>query len=457
MSNPKNKLKLVKETLRNHKSYLKAKARESKFQTSNIVAIQKQNFIVETELKLINQTKNQVFGDFAELITPGTGELIIKIPTVFCLESNYSECMQTIKEFASSLYDNLGGHILIDFSKCSKVDSGALFVFQIIRLEIVKKLKFLQTKIKYNVIPELNIKVPKSKDVIRLLIIMGYPISPDDIKNQDEDSTLNPFHFLGFLKGSASQKHYFENKKSVYSANVVSYINSCLDEHGYVLSEDETNNIDGIIAEVLSNAEDHSGQPDWYLTANFSKEMSQIGEEDVGELNIVIMNFGNSIYEAFLETKEKNNEMYVAVKNYVTSMINNHDFSFNEEQLYTLATMQEQTSRLKFERQSRGTGTIKFINSFLELGDFEDKAKNYVPNLSIYTGKVHLVCDNQFKPRLKDNIYYLSLNPENDLAVPPRASHLKKLKSKFPGTLLSLKLYLNKKHFDNKYGGNYGN
>ena len=178
------------------------------------------------------------------------------------------------------------------------------------------------------------------------------------------------------------------------------------------------------------------------------------GSEDVGEMNLTIMNFGNSIYEAFLDTKTENMDMFTEVDEYSKRMFSNYpNLKYSEEQFFMLATMQEQISRLKFERKSRGTGTMKFINSFLQLGDFEDKSKGYVPNLSIFSGRVQLICDNTFKPFLKDNVNCLSLNPEKDLLKPPHASHLKGLSEKFPATLLSVKIYINKKHLDTKYGG----
>ena len=453
----RNKLTLKKnrEEYRKKQLHLKELRRKNKFQTFNNVKKKEQYYQINQDEILIEVLKDNAFKPFGHWITPKSGQIIIEIPKNFCFCSNYEECLQIIKLFASSMYDYLGNRITLDFSKCMKVDTSALFMLQVMRLEISGRLMFVQTRLNIlNIIPEIIIVAPKGKDAVRLLLNLGFPISEESIKNLNDDSTLVPIGNMGYLKGSKSQRHYLENKKSVYTADVVKYLNSCLKLHGYELTDLATNNIDGIIGEVLNNAEDHSGTNDWYVTANFSKELLHSDSEDVGEMNLTIINFGNSIYEAFQNTSQENIGMFNQVNDYAKDMIANHaDLKFSEEQLFVLATMQEQISRLKFERESRGTGTMKFINSFLDLGDFEDDKKNYTPNLSIFSGNVHLICDNTYKPFLKDKLYCLSLNSEKNLRIPPKSSHLKGLKQKFPGTLLSVKIYINKNHWDTKYGG----
>lgn len=447
----------IRDIYRQQRLHLKSVRRKNKFQKLNTVHQKIKDNAVQNDLKLLGMLKDTAFQQFSHFITPGVNDETIVFPKNFCFCSNYSECLKVIKNFTGSMYDFVGSVITLDFSGCEKADTAALFVLQIIRLELLEKLRRLEDKLEYiTVIPTIDVTPPKSKDVLRLMLISGYPISKSDLINSKDDSTLNPIHLLGYFKGSSTQKHYLENKKSVYTASVVAYLNECLSEHGYMFTEIEVNSIDGIISEILSNAEDHSGTKDWFITANFSKEISNSGSEVVGEINLTIMNFGNSIYEAFKETKLQNLSMYTSVDTYAKTILNNNkSCQFTEEQLYTLATMQEQVSRLKFERESRGTGTMKFINSFLELGDYEDVKKGFVPNLSIFSGNVQLTCDNTYKPFLKDEVYCLSLNSEKDLSKEPSKTHLKLLPEKFPGTLLSVKIYLNKDHLDKKYGGSH--
>ena len=175
----------------------------------------------------------------------------------------------------------------------------------------------------------------------------------------------------------------------------------------------------------------------------------------VGEMNLTFMNFGYSFYEGFEETKSVNSDVYNQME-LLYEQVNVSLFGapFSKENLFTLYALQDGMSRLKFEEESRGTGTMKFINSFFAFGDYEDTKLGYLPNLTILSGSTMLVCDNRFKPFLKDGVYFLSLNSENDLAKLPEKSNLKPLNQCFPGTLLTAKIYLNQDHLNKKFSGN---
>jgi len=440
--------------LKREKAHIKSVRRRLKFVQLNKSRFQYQKYLMKKDRKLLKNIGESFFKDLQPFLEPGTGDLKVIIPDDFSFVTGYNTAIRTIKQFATSLYEFPGQEITLDFSSCKKADSAALFVMQIVRLEIEERLIVLQGRIKtISVLPRLDVLPPKDRDVSRLLIVSGFP-NKKPIADTEGESTLEPINAMGYYKGTKSQKHYLENKKSVYSTKVVTYLDSCLGHHEYMLTDDEKQDIDGIIGEVLNNAEDHSGKNNWFMTANFSKELFDTGDEEVGELNLTIMNFGNTIYEAFVNTKNDNMKTYTDVCGYVEDIHSTEaGRRFSEEGLMVLATMQDQISRLKFAEPSRGTGTMRFINSFLKLGDFENKEKNFVPNLSIFSGKVHLKCDNIYKPFPKETVYCLSLNAEQDLKQPPAESHLMKLGEKFPGTLLSVKIYINKAHYDKKYGG----
>ncbi|MFC1226656.1 hypothetical protein ACFE6N_22825 [Pedobacter sp. BG31] len=454
MSRKNSKSDFKRKAIRSHKAFLKSVSRADKFQEFNFVEKKVQQAKIKNDEMLIDNIRESLLVEFESFITPGSGDLIVSIPNIFCLCENYNACILSIKKFASSMFDFPGIEIKLDFSQCIKADTAALFLLQIIRLELIEKLTVLEQKLSYlRMVPIVKSIASKKKDVVRLMLVCGYPVSTEDIQKMEGTSTLSPIHNAGYYKGTASQKHYLENKKSVFATKIVEYFDSYLNHHNYQLTENEKGNIDGIIGEMLSNAEDHSGSNKWFVTANFSKEMTKDGSSDVGEMNLTILSFGRSIYEAFEDTRDSNLENYLLVEKYASNILTNFDTGFTKDQLFTVGTMQDQISRLKFERESRGTGTMKFINSFLELGDYVNESKGFVPNLSIFSGNVQLICDNEFKPFAIDTVKCLSLNPEKDLRKPPRSSHLKKLGQKFPGTLISVKIYINKEHWDKKYGG----
>lgn len=413
---------------------------------------------IANESTLIKNRLGLNLSYFKHFIVPGSGEENILIPKHFAMCDNYSSVMKIASQFASSVYDYPGMVITLDFSICEKVDVAALFFIQVLRLEMTEKLESFQSRLQYTkIVPSFKITLPKSANVIRLLRTSGYPVGPE-LEDLHLDTTFNANSTLGYFKGSAKQKHYRENRKGVCASRVVDFFNHCLSQHGHILNARSRNSFDGIITEVLSNCEDHSDRDTWFLTANFSKETGQGDDENtVGELNLTIMNFGESFFEGYEKTKNMNHLAYDDIDYSVTEMLKEYPkLSIGKEQLFTLIMMSDRISRLSYKDSSRGTGTIKLLNSFLNLGDFVDKEKNIIPNLSLFTGNTHLICDNNYKPFIRDNVYLLSLNNEKDLTIPPVNSHLKKLNEKFPGTLISAKIYFNKKHLDIKHGERNG-
>lgn len=439
--------KFLKERRKNKKLY--SASNRSKL---NDVYIKNENTLFDTR-------KDECLSDFGFLIMPGQGVLRVKIPSNFSMCTNYPDVMRTAKIFASSIYDYPNMIITLDFSDCQEADVAALFFLQVIRLEMLVRLESFQKRLKYVlIVPQFSIALPKSSNVCRLLVTSGYPVDKEYIDGLALDTTFNPNSTLGYYKGRASQKHVRENRKGVCASRVVDFINHCISQHGYELTAKDRGNFDGLILEVLSNCEDHSKRDTWFLTANFSTEKKEEIDQMVGELNIAILNFGESFYEGFLSSKKLNHEVFNEIDESVNVMLEDYpSIDFEKEQLFSLLMMSDGISRLTYRDDSRGTGTIKLINSFLELGDYEEKERGLAPNLSIFTGKTHLICNNEYKPFVKDNVYLLSLNPEMDFNIPPRKTHLRKLGETFPGTLLSAKIYLNKGHLDKKYGGNHEN
>ena len=293
------------------------------------------------------------------------------------------------------------------------------------------------------------VKIIRSKDntVNTYLLTSALTFITEEELKETQIKTISG---LGTLTGNKSQKSYHENKKGGTATQIISFVNKCINEHNFELEVDTRNRIEGVISEILGNAEDHGIMNTWYVTANYlSKQHTE--NELIGELNLVFFNFGLSIFEGFEQTKEKNHEVYADLQqsyDWICSKYPKH--TFTKENLFTLYALQDGSSRLKYEEKSRGTGTMKFINSFLEIGDFENQERNYMPKLSIISGCTHLICDNKYKPFREDTVNYLSLNFEKDLSILPAKSHLKTLPTPFPGTLLSVKIFLNEEHFNQK-------
>lgn len=372
----------------------------------------------------------------------------IKIPKKFSLYENYNSTLKIIELFTSSISKLEFKELVIDFSNCIQVDQPALFLFQVIWKEFNEEIKKLKYALIYkNDFTNINVISSKKSSVNKLLFVAGF-IKQTNVK----DEKLKPVNTIGYFKGIKSQKNYTENRKSLIAGKLVGYINSCLKEIGFAFSEKGTNYFDGLISEILNNAEDHSPMNTYYVTANFMREFDsmKIKNDEIGELNLSILNFGDSYYEGLIDTKSKNIEIMHQMEQLYNKVNIKENTVFNKENLFTLYALQDGMSRLKFEDESRGTGTMAFINSFFLLGDYENHFKNYYPSLKIFTGNTFLKCDNTFKPFEIDGVNFLSLNSNNDLSTKPENSHLINNDKYFPGTILHIKIYLNNNHILNK-------
>lgn len=375
----------------------------------------------------------------------------IEIPVDFSFCKNYDNTIETLKNFTASIFKNIGKDITLDFSNCAHVDYTALFVLQILRLEFLEELNKLDKRMTV-LSGKGQFKVTNSphQKVNKLLFMAGL-IPQVDLKIEG----LLPIDTIGYLKGSKSQKHYSENKKGIIATKIVHYINKCLGHHDYTLQVDGINDFGGLISEILNNAEDHSPFNTYYASANFLREPQNNREDNVvGEINLTFMNFGFSIFEGLEETKIENNVLYSSLELiYNTVKKSKHFLPFSKENFFTLYALQDGISRLKYNDESRGSGTVRFITSFFSFGDYEDVVKEYHPSLSIVSGSTQLICDNKYKPVMKEGVFVLSLNSENDLRKPPEQSNLTSLNHGFPGTIFTVKIYLNKEHISKKING----
>lgn len=405
---------------------------------------------IDIDKKVVSNFKSNIYNyleDEGFITGSEKNNTKITIPKSFNLCENYGQTVKIIRDIVYSMKHNMGEEIEINFSKCQNVDQSALFLLQITRLELQddfsdldKRMKVLSSKIKFKVVQSSNPKVNLH------LLLCGY------LPGANLKDGIVPIDTIGFVKGSKSQKHYFENKKGIIGTRIVNYLNRCLFDNGHSLTATGKNELGNMIGEILNNAEDHSPLNTWYVTANYYQDKDSKGSEkksQVGVLNLSFLNFGYSIYEGLEQTKDENIEVY----SYLDDAFNTLEKgSFTKENLFTLYALQDGVSRLKFEDNSRGTGTMTFINCFYSIGDYENKDRLISPQLSVLSGKTQLFCTNKYRPQQQSNgDFLLSLNKENDLTLPPDKKNLHSLRQKFPGTILSVRFCLNNEHMKDKF------
>ena len=442
-----NRIKEIFLQTKRERKRIKRRRKKIFFKGTFSVFKKEQHFRISIDRKILSSFKSNLYSYLVNqnFITGfEKNSLIIKIPTSFNLSDNYNESIETIKDIVFSLWKNVGKEIELDFTRCNNIDQSALLLLQIIRLELQNDLSELDKKL-IILSSQSKFKITRSTEqlVNFNLFLCGY------LTNVDVRKGLVPIDTLGFIKGSKSQKHYFENKKGIIGTKLVQYIDKCLMNNLYSLTAKGKNELGNMIGEILNNAEDHSPLNTYYVTANYYVDEDQ--NANVGVLNLSFMNFGFSIYEGFEQTKTENYEVY----NFLDTYCQKIGGTFSKENLFTLYALQDGISRLKFEDQSRGTGTMTFINCFYQIGDYENIERALSPQLSILSGSTHLICNNKYRPKqTNDGSFSLSLNNENDLSKPPDRNNLLPLKYRFPGTILSVKFCLNTEHIQKKIDNN---
>lgn len=370
----------------------------------------------------------------------GTNRILV--PNKFSFYHNFDQSIDFFKSLISSFVEK-EGHVIVDFSQCEYICISTLTLLRIFYEEFILSQERYKQIDKRSEIRRLKVMPSfRNQKVKKYLHAFGY-YEYDDF--DDEDGEVLP---LDLIRGKY-RNSYRENTKTKAIQQIVDFINSSFEPVNKCLSPDGLNIIESLVSEILNNAEDHSHRNcEWYAHGiAFNEKL--LGEKVV-ELNLAIINFGNSMYEGFEETKGLNNNNY----NKVNSKFISHSqlFSpklfFNRESLFMLYMLNEGISRLKYVDSSRGNGTMQFLQAFTTLGGFGSQNLNFNSLLNVISGHTVLSCDNKVGPYTEGNHLKLSLNKEKELSLLPSSEYLKYNKEFFPGTIIECRIYLNEQFFD---------
>lgn len=374
---------------------------------------------------------------------------VIVVPKDFSFYTNFNECINFFRGLIS-LFVNKENDVTVDFSKCTNVSVSTLTLIDVLYKEFLlgqERHKRINDK---HHIRRLKINPCfHSYDVKKYLHSLNF-YKYDDFK--DEDGEVLPFELI---RGK-NRGNYQENTKGKAVAQIVEFINNSLLPVNKSLTYDGLNIIESLISEILNNAEDHShNNCEWY--ANGIAFHENVKNEDVVELNLVIMNFGDTMYQGFEGTKVLNKDNYSKVDkkyNQHRLLFKGHN-RFERESLFMLYMLNEGISRLKYEDDSRGNGTMQFLDAFSQIGSFGNKNPDFIPRLNIISGHTVLSCDNKVAPYAEGKHLKLSLNKEKDLTLLPDTEYLKFYNEFFPGTIIECRIFLNEKFFDEILNNNH--
>lgn len=366
----------------------------------------------------------------------------IKIPKNFSLIENASESYSFIRKITISILSLKFSKIEIDYSECENIDLGAQIYLDIILKDILKFVNKCKTNpIKCPKFPKIRGVNIVNPDIQKMLFSVGSPaIHTNNTKIFDD---IIPYKLCIHNKESNANKLKNAQRKEIDSTEMVEYIIESLDRLGKQLTPEKIEDFSTVIGEILINAEEHSTTRYRFSTGYFQEH--NIDEEHFGIFNLVILNFGETIYQKFKSPDCENykiiNRMEELSKKYTKKNI--FSSTFKEESLWTLYALQEGITSVSTKKYKRGNGSIRFIESFFNIkgvnGNEDDLSR-----LSILSGNTKITFDGKYKIREKDKFKVMTFNESGNIEDKPNRKYVKYDNEYFPGTLISAKILINK-------------
>jgi hypothetical protein len=206
----------------------------------------------------------------------------------------------------------------------------------------------------------------------------------------------------------------------------------------------------------MANAQEHSTTKHRYSIGYFQEEDNHEGH--VGVINLVILNFGDSIYKKFKNPDCPNKKVVKQMEDLSSSYTSKGWWGkadFKEETLWTLYSLQEGvTSSI----EKRGSGTVTFIEHFFNLkgdSDFDS-----VSRLDILSGHARIVFDGTFRIVEKErgsektNFKMITFNASGDIEELPDKAFVKHSDNYFPGTIIVAKILIKDQNIQPEQNGN---
>ena len=341
----------------------------------------------------------------------------IFLPEIFSMTKNPKETLQKIYEIVSLFFERNDLNISILCEQIKDMDLSALIILDII---IVKGRRYLG-----NLGFKCHIEgdFPLDNNVKELFIFSGLPKHLDLLKGiSPQVETLDPFDTI--------------NDTNLETHRIIEYYNNCLKRNGFQLNNKGMIYFHKLINEIVDNARIHNGYKDKFYCGGFYSHNVKKGQ-------LSIISFGNTIYES-LNSESTSNIIKEKIKEYINDQKKFYDFSYNEEMSWTVFALQYKISRLNsVEMPDRGTGTIQFIEAFMDMGQ---TIKNDKPIMSLVSGNTHILFDGTYtlKEQIvsKEKIKVIAFNKNNNLKDKPDKNYVKDLNIKFPGVIINVEFFV---------------
>ncbi|WP_452600620.1 hypothetical protein [Pontimicrobium sp. MEBiC06410] len=374
-------------------------------------------------------------------------EKTFTVPMIFSLVANSDQSFTFIKDVINSIYHNKVRVIVLDYSKCEVLHIGAQLYFDILLRDIyIYARKLSKISPKDALINDIDLIIGRNDDIRKILYSIGsFAIHNNETINFDD---IVPYKLCEFKKNKTARNLFNIERKEKDVTDMVQYVIDSLDRMDKELTGDSIENLSIIIGEILINAEEHSTDEHRFSIGYFQGHGIDLNR--YGIFNLVIFNFGETIYDKFKDPNCERQDVVDQMKDLSRKYTENKYFSssIKEETLWTLYALQEEvTSVSPHKNVKRGNGSIKFIESFFNLKGENDGLDN-VSRLAILSGNTSIVFDGTYgikeKNKGDDRFKVMTFNESGNIADKPDPKYVKFVKNHFPGTIISAQILISK-------------
>ncbi len=350
----------------------------------------------------------------------------LNVPAMFSLIDDPDSALRTIEQLVAFGRNKKTETIHILQNECKHIDHGAASVLNVLALAADTDHRL-----------ELRGKLPEDPNAKAIVIATGLP----KVFNVPMPT---PTNFLTFeLRRGAKKavKATMSSQQENISTEIVTYLNKCLGNYNYALTDESAGWLSGLVGEVLGNAEDHGGRGDWWIAGY----LRSLPNNSYGDCHITILNFGETVCETMQKLDKDcdlSNQIHKLISTYKEDGRLNKPWT--EENLWTLYALQEGISRFNTKDYRRGHGLPDMIEFFQNLG--ANHTANEDPRMALISGRTQIIFDNRYKisrrESLGGNRRVIAFNEQNDLKVAPDVKSVKKISHFFPGTILTMDFFI---------------
>lgn len=407
------------------------------------------NLFMPDNLRYLLQHSNSPFHKPISLSNKKKKIGIIKLPVTFSILENPKQSYQALNEIVSVLISQKYAEVWIDYQNTQHSD----LLTQVFLDTILKDWdRFWTLYIKAGLERFMRIRSIGGKNyfndgIARMVNSVGSPTII--LKRKQIYPDLIPFNLRYFNKGEESKSRLGAGDEGDVTL-LIEYVNDCLTRIGKELTPSALDALGTVLGETVINASEHSSLKSRYLIGYFDYNTinHEDNEESHGILHLVILNYGQSIYEKFkypMDGIEVNTTCVRQMQDLSDSYTKKGFFSnnrFKESTLWTLYALQQGVTIIP--NANRGNGTVQFIEKFFNLreGDIEDESRLY-----LLSGNTVIEFDGTYKmvniSEGQNNRAIMAFNHQGSLREKPDEKYVRHTDFFFPGTAVYARISLN--------------